>query len=84
MNDPLFWHKCSQCGFTRYCSSEKWKEHEEDCPNRPSLRRGLTKPCPTCGAPLVQLQQGTGVMCSSTTCDYVLGLRVTLALKKNQ
>lgn len=71
MSKELEWRKCKHCDKARYCSAELMRDHEEDCPKRPSSFK--LKICPKCETILTKLTDSSWI-CLREGCDFELGV----------
>lgn len=67
----MYWHKCPHCSIDKYCSEAAMRDHIEDCPQRPSLKKN--RPCPKCGGMLEKILPASWI-CLNENCDYQLGV----------
>ena len=71
MSKELEWRKCRYCYKSKYCSADLMRDHEEDCPKRPSAYK--LKLCPKCESVLTKLGQDKW-LCIKEGCDFSLGI----------
>jgi len=75
MSTEMEWRKCRHCAKDRYCTPQALVDHEEDCPERPSLRP-KTKVCGVCGSVMerVTAVDRTSWICINTSCARTVTL----------
>lgn len=71
MSKYLEWRNCRYCDKSRYCSAELMRDHEEDCPKRPSVFK--LKLCPKCQAVLSKMGEDRW-LCLTEGCDFEIGI----------